>query len=410
MVAGLFVGGFALYGAGLYSFILFVTPLSDEFHWSRAATGGLVSAFWLSAPLSLAADPLIRRFGVRKLATAGIALEGLCLISLFAATHLWEMYLLRALAGLGKVLYAINLPVILSRWFSRRFGLAVAIMYCGWHIGGLVLAPVAQQLIHAVGWRGASMALGAGLLMIALPPTLWALRVESAKDLGQGLDGDPLADAAAVVAPPPSAAGYSTGNYASAIRELFRLSAYRQIAFATIVYFVSYSGVLAHQAAVVETSGTSSTIASYVLGATAGFAAGGALMIGWIIDRCSLSVTTFIQYCLMVIGVVCLLVITQMPSSALLAVHAVSFGLAVGGTEVFWITMMKRRVPEGLFQRAWGTWYFLELAFIVIGPAVAGVLFDVSGNYETALVFELGILAVPIALSFALARPPEIAR
>src|SRR5712672_2970133 len=105
VVAALFIGGFALYGAGLYSFILFVTPLSQEFHWSRAATGGLVSAFWLSAPLALVADPLIRRFGVKRLAATGIVVEAVCLILLFSASHLWQMYLLRALAGLGKVLY-----------------------------------------------------------------------------------------------------------------------------------------------------------------------------------------------------------------------------------------------------------------------------------------------------------------
>src|SRR5215468_5930125 len=106
VVAALFAGGFALYGAGLYSFILFVNPLAAEFNWSHAATGGLVSAFWLSAPLSLFAEPLIRRFGSKRLVCAGIVIEAVSLMCLFLATHLWEMYLLRALAGLGKVLYA----------------------------------------------------------------------------------------------------------------------------------------------------------------------------------------------------------------------------------------------------------------------------------------------------------------
>jgi MFS family permease len=399
VVGALFVGGFALYGAGLYSFILFVTPLSEEFHWSRAATGGLVSAFWLSAPLSLIADPLIRRFGVKRLAAAGIVIEAACLILLFTASQLWEMYLLRALAGLGKVLYAINLPIILSRWFSRRFGLALAVMYCGWHLGGLALAPVTEYLIQTMGWRAASMTLGGALLVIALPPTLWLLRISSAADIGLGLDGDPLvAGARAAYAPLPNPPGAVETGYACALGDILRQRAFQLIVAATIVYYLTYSGVLAHQAAVVESSGASSNAASVVLGATAGFAAAGALLIGWITDRFSLGFATVVQHGLMAIGVFCLLAITRLPSLSLLAVHALAFGLALGGTDVFWITMVKRRTPAGLFQRSWSVWYFLELAVIVIAPAGAGRLYDLSGNYVTALTTELAILVVPLAL------------
>jgi MFS family permease len=402
VVGALFLGGFSLYGAGLYSFILFVTPLSSEFHWGRAATGGLVSAFWLSAPLSLWAEPLIRRFGVRRLAVTGIAIEGICLIFLFTATHLWQMYLLRALAGFGKVLYAITLPVTLSKWFSRRFGTALALMYCGWHVGGLALAPVAEQLLHLFGWREASKILGAGLLVIALPPTLWAMRVDSAADMGLGLDGAPRG-AAKTIAGSPEIAAPAT-SYATALRQLFAIPAYRQIAVATAAYFLTYSGVLAHQAAIVEASGVSSSTASWVLGATAGFAAAGALLIGWVIDRFSLASTIAIQFVLMSVGVLALLALTHSTSGMLLSVHALCYGLAVGGSEPFWITIIRRRVPPELFQRAWGVYYFLELAFIVVGPACAGLLYDLTGAYRTALVTEAALLLVPIMLSIALAR------
>jgi MFS family permease len=399
VVGGLFLGGFALYGAGLYSFILFVTPLSEEFHWSRAATGGLVSAFWLSAPLSLVADPLIRRFGVKRLAAAGILLEAACLTLLFTASHLWQMYLLRALAGMGKVLYAINLPIILSRWFSRRFGLALAVMYCGWHLGGLALAPITESLIHSMGWRLASMTLGAVLLVIALPPTLWLLRISSAADIGAGLDGDPLTTAIVPSKTPIADQAQSVRpSYTAALGELLRQPTFQLIITATIVYYITYSGVLAHQAAAVEAAGVSSHAASVVLGATAGFAAAGALLIGYIVDRFSLALATLLQHGLMALGVFCLLAIVYLPSFWLLAIHALSFGLAIGGTDVFWITMVKRRTPTESFQRAWGIWYFLELAVIVIAPAGAGFLYDLSGNYMTALAAELAITAVPLAL------------
>jgi hypothetical protein len=53
VVLSLFLSDFMLFGGGLYSFILMIPILTEEFHWSRAATGGLVSTFWLAAPISL---------------------------------------------------------------------------------------------------------------------------------------------------------------------------------------------------------------------------------------------------------------------------------------------------------------------------------------------------------------------
>jgi hypothetical protein len=102
-------------------------------------------------------------------------------------------------------------------------------------------------------------------------------------------------------------------------------------------------------------------------------------------------------------GVLCLLLVGQTDSVPLLTAHAVCFGLAVGGTEVFWITVLRRRLPEGAFSRAWGIWYFLELAVLVAAPAAAGLLYDISGNYVTALRWELALLLVPLVLSVRLA-------
>jgi MFS family permease len=398
VVAALFTGGFALYGVGLYSFILFAAPLAQEFHWSHAATGGLVSAFWLSAPLSLLAEPLIRRFGSRRLVCAGIVIEAVCLMCLFMTTQLWEMYLLRALAGLGKVLYAINMPIIVSRWFSRRFGVALSVMYSGWHVGGLVLAPVANYLLHSFGWRTAAVILGAGLLLIALPPNLWATQVACPADLGLGLDGDAL--------PPPRSSEQAqaiehpeaVARYSSALGGLIRLRQFRLIIAATIIFNTTNTGILVHQAAVVGASGVSLGASSLLLGATAGFAAIGAWALGYLVDRYPLTFTAIVEHALMASGVFCLLTITHVQSASLFAMHAVTFGLAVGGSDVFLVTMLKRRTPLNLFQQAWGIWYFLVLVVMVIAPILSGWLYDMSGSYVLVLSLALALVLISVTL------------
>lgn len=142
VLAALFMAGFMVYGGGLYCFVLFVPPLTAEFHWSRAATSGLVTAFWLSAPLILLGGYAIKRFGAMRLLIAGILIEAVCLALLSTVSAFGEMYFLRAAMGLGKVMFAVTLPYVISRWFSRHYSLALGIAWSGWHMGGLVLAPL----------------------------------------------------------------------------------------------------------------------------------------------------------------------------------------------------------------------------------------------------------------------------
>src|SRR5450755_1210136 len=103
VLIALFLAGFMVYGGGLYSFVLFVVPLTQEFHWNRAATGGLVTAFWLSAPLILLGGFGIKRFGATRMLIAGILIEAACVALLSTVSTFGEMYLLRAAMGLGKV-------------------------------------------------------------------------------------------------------------------------------------------------------------------------------------------------------------------------------------------------------------------------------------------------------------------
>ena len=397
VVAALFACAFIMYGAGMYSFMLFVRPISERFHWGPAATGGLVSAFWVTAPLSLLTDRLIRHFGLKRLVTSGIVIEAAALICLFTASHLWEMYLLRVLAGLGKVLLAITLPIIVSKWFSRRFGTAMALVYSGWFFSGIVFAPAAHFLIHAIGWRAASTVLGV-VVLVALPPALWMLRVESATDIGLGTDGDPLPIATSVAK--PAIDDHRTVSGPRPVRSsLWRRRPFQLIAVSRTFYYLIISGPFVYQTAIVGTSGAFVRTASVLLGFTAASIGTGELLSGYLVDRLSWIWAMAIQFVLLGIGVSALLIFTHHGSGWWLAVNAVCFGLAYGGSDPFWTTTLKRRVPAEQFQQAWGPIYFLGLTASVVWPLCFGWLRDLSGGYVVPLATSLALVAVPLSLS-----------
>jgi sugar phosphate permease len=59
--------------------------------------------------------------------------------------------------------------VLVSRWFDRARGRAMGIAYLGIGIGGAVVPLLAKALTDRFGWRGSLEALGALIVVVALP-------------------------------------------------------------------------------------------------------------------------------------------------------------------------------------------------------------------------------------------------
>jgi MFS family permease len=402
VLAALFISGFFVYGGGLYCFTLFVTPLTREFGWTREATGGIVSAFWLSAPLLIVGGFATKRFGVTRLLLIGIVIEALCVMLLSTVSTLWQMYLLRAAMGFGKVMWAISIPVVISHWFSRRFAFALGIAWAGWHVGGMVLSPVCSWIIEQAGWRTACVALGLALLTIALLPVAWAQRIRSPAALGLGLDGDPLdaataAPGARIATPAPVQAG--------TLATLLKSPVYWLVAVATVCFYITYGGLLAHAAAIVEGAGYTAGIASLVLGSTAGFAAFGGLVTGWILDRSPLMRVAALVNGLLLIGAIALMSVNKNPSLPMLVVYASCFGFTIGGSDIFFVAMLRKRFPTVSVDFVYSSWYCIELGSLFVGPILAGWVFDVTGDYRQTLSMLVGSAVIATLLSLAAARP-----
>jgi OFA family oxalate/formate antiporter-like MFS transporter len=97
------------------------------------------------------------------------------------------------------------------------------------------------------------------------------------------------------------------------------------------------------------------------------------------------------------LGVAGLLVFAKTHHPAALVVQVVCFGMAIGGCDVFWTTLLKERIGEAAFAYGYGVWYSFVVATLLLGPIVAGLLYDASGSYTVAL---LVLAAAAIAAGF----------
>ena len=405
VVIALFLAGFVVYGGGLYSFVLFVPPLTAEFHWSRAATSGLVTAFWLSAPMILFGGAAIERFGAIRLLIAGIVIEALCVSLLATVGTFGEMYLLRAAMGFGKVMFAVTLPYVVSRWFARHYSLGLGVVWSGWQFGGLVLAPVTGEIIVRYGWRTACLAIAAGLLTLALVPVLATMRPRAPSDLGVGLDGDALRSASGNAPPGAAAPGA-----AQSMRILVCAPMFWLIALATVFFYTTYGGLLTHEASIVEGAGFSPRLASVVLGSTAGFAGLGSLSVGWLLDRHSIRWVGVGLHVLLLAGAVSLLLVDRVHSPVARVTYAAFFGVTIGGSDVYFVAVLRRRFAAISVAHSYSAWYFCEILTLLLAGPAAGRIFDLTGNYAATLALLAGSAGLAFLCSYFVWRPVGLAR
>ena len=163
----------------LYSFGVFVRPLTAEFHWSRTGLFAALSFFQFGLAFSSPVwGVLLDRFGPRRVILPSLVALSLLVGSLCLLTpNLWHLYLIfAAIPLLGGGASPLGYSAILARQFDRRLGFALGLALLGVGLGGAVLPPLADFLVGEVGWRGAYLALGVLTLVITLPAALLATR------------------------------------------------------------------------------------------------------------------------------------------------------------------------------------------------------------------------------------------
>ncbi|MGH9658603.1 MAG: MFS transporter, partial [Bryobacteraceae bacterium] len=144
----------------------------------------------------------MHRYSPRKLIVAGtgftaLAFAGFGLMggSLPVYYGLWFLYTVGYIFS-GPIAH----QVIVSQWFRKHRGKAMAMVYLGVGVfGGISSKLIAKPLTDALGFQGALMAVG-GLMLLAWPLALFAMKDKPA-EIGQFPDGDP-APSENITAPP----------------------------------------------------------------------------------------------------------------------------------------------------------------------------------------------------------------
>jgi MFS family permease len=358
------------------TFGVFFKPLSQEFGWSRAEVS-LAFSLWtfVAGGAVLVVGRLVDRLGARTVILPSVVLFGLGVLSFSSlSASLWHFYALYlGLGVVGSGTTPVGYSKVISHWFDKRRGLALALAMAGVSVGAFFLAPMAQALVTAIGWRQTYVVLG--LLTIAgTLPVVGLLLKESPQLMGLAPDGVLRADAGI-------ASQDSQGQGLSG-REAWHSESFWLMVGAFFLASVSFHGCIIHLVPLLTDRGftpRSAALATSVV-ATGGFV--GRLGCGYLLDRVFAPYVAVGFFGAAALGIGLL---WSGVESSLAFVAAVLLGLLIGAE----LDLMAYMVSRYFGLRAFGENYsYVFAAFVLgggIGPLLMGVGLDATGSYSLVL-------------------------
>lgn len=371
-------------GIPFYGMPFFYDYFTREFGWSRAqTTSGIALATILIQPLGAF---WIHRFSPRRLIVFGAVLLCAAMVTFSRGDGSVWLYYTGWAAFMVGYLCAGPLPhqVILSQWFRRKRGLAIAVAYLGLGLGGAISQKyVALPLIERYGWRTALVWMGF-LNLAVIPLALFVMR-DRAADRGLLPDGDAAATTIPETAPLPFAEIASTRQFwLLALGSCASIGAIGSINQHMKFIFLD-AGLSASQVA--------DTTFLILLSSLAG-----RLVMGWLADRLSKKWVMLAAYLMVGLPAPLLYVVGE---AGIAPAFAVVFGFGLGADYMLIPLMAAQLFGVNSLARVMAVVLPLDSIGQTCFPFLIGLVRDRSGTYGPGLAI-ISVLALAGAGAVAL--------
>jgi len=379
------------YAPVVYTFGVFLQPLTEEFGWERGALSGVFSLqMLLIGVLSIFVGRLTDKYGPRIFVTLGGLLTSIGFLLMSQVSSLWQVYLNWGfIMGIGGGCFYIAIISTVPKWFAKRTGVAVGITVAGMGLGAIISPPLIQWLISIYGWQQPFIVLSIALFVIVVP--LAQFMRHSPQRMGIRPYGD-VRDTIGDKLPLLSAAeGISFIQAVKTSRFWF----FGLVVFST---FFCVHVVIVHVIPYAVDVGVPALVAASMLSVAAGGSVVGRLTIGLIADRVGGRLALSFCVILITLSLLCLLFIHDV---WMFYVFSVIFGFGYGGMILLVTIVTAELYGLASLGMMLGIFSFYDTAGGVLGPPLAGSIFDATGSYSLALLVcvILGVLAIILSLA-----------
>ena len=387
----------ATLGTVQFAFGFFVQPLEDEFGWSRTQVNVSLSLGVVASLLSPIIGNMMDRIGARWTMTGSVLLVATAFLLRLMMTELWQFYLFSIIMFAGTP-GATMMPAgrLVLTWFPQTRGRMMGLVTSGNNIGSGVAVPIVAGLIGLIGWRWTWGVIGIALLGLALIILLTIrdnadeVKKEQGKRWAPHIDGKTLEE--------NSSAGLT-------VSDAVRTSAFWLLVIGMTLQQFVRTGVVSQLVPHLEQVGFSRAIAAGMMIMLAFFAASSKLIFG----RLSESITARISFIvIMILQGIGLTILLASSGTFITWIAIVVFGLGMGGVGTLTPLVIFDMCGLKQFGSITGLANLGITIPVLIGPILAGLIFDSTGEYNIMFAVTICLLAISIGCFLFVKNPIPI--
>jgi MFS family permease len=362
------------YSSAYLTMGIFFTPLIKNFGYSHAKVSALSTvAFLATALFSWPAGWLLERIDCRVLITAGVVVIAAGFMIASHATHFGSLIaayaILGAGVGLGTIIPA---AVVVTNWFDKARGKAMAFVMSGTTFGGALTAQLGNYLVNLGGLHFAYLGMIVPVLL-SVPIVLLFVRTRpnSITTLAR------------------QHVTYSTSTPGYEVSEALLTRSFWMVILVTICYGFVAAAVALHLAPFIIKLGYSANIAATALSVFQISAGVTKLSLGALTDRSGVKISIVIAFLGGAAGAMSL-VASRHPSLLIIGILGMGMSLAP-------VSLIPLLLADSMGIRRFATLQgiqgFILFLAVAAGPFIQGWLYDLSGSYVTSF-HILAVVAV----------------
>ncbi|MGY1820991.1 MFS transporter [Geodermatophilus sp. SYSU D00079] len=376
----------------LAPFGIMITPISEDFGWSRSTVTGALSLYALTAALVMPfMGGLLDRYGFRKVVISGALISGVLLSVLsFAPPSIGIWFVLMAILGVTTTPQnGVPYYKLASQWLDGRRGLAMGIIGTGGAIGGALVPQYVGVLLDNFDWQLTFLGLGVLLVIVVVPVAATLLREprrEEIPDLGVRHEGGILP-------------GLSW-------REAVRTRQFWQLFVVVLLVGSAIPGVIVQMAPLLMDRGATTSQVIGVVSAMGIATLVGRLLGGFLLDRFFAPLVAGFVFAMPIVG----FLLIANGGFGLAVVGALLVGAALGGEGDLVSYMTSRYMGVRFFGQIYGIFMAVLALGYSVGPIAFAAVYDATGSYNPALLaFGIGLAAsVALVLGIGKYRYPPV--
>ena len=400
---------FARMAPAITTLTVLIFPISHQLGWSRTLIAGSVSA---GAIASLVFSPVvgwaIDRYGARPVMVVSVLCLGVAMISMAWATVPITFYIA---FSVGRIVFHTSAPIgsstVASRWFIKKRGRAIGMIFLVGAVGGIIFTMVAALMVETYGLKATWITIGVIVLVVSVAPSLFLL-AERPEDIGLRPDGEPeplikredLEETDRLPNPTmtvtQSGPNHLPDDDSWTIGEAIHTRTFWIMVTMGFTTFFVHTSIGVHMGAYFRDVGLGATSAALAVSVSWIVSAVGSMAWGVITDR----VPTRYAYSGMFLVQVCsTLYLMFVGGTVGVFLAAALFGVISSGSNVVPSVMYANYFGRTSLGRIRGVGEVGVLLGQATGPVIAGILFELQGDYSTIFtVFVLMALVCSVVV------------